>query len=121
MQKSTFWILVVGLIIIILINPLGRIFTFNGHNSWGGWMMGPGHFMGGPMFLFPLIILIVVLVVIYRIFFDSGSHTPDQDPRPNIMVSGAHESALDILKKRGMPRGELSQAEFEQMKKDLQD
>ena len=120
MQKSTFWILVVGLAAIILIGPVGHLFSFCEQGVWGGWFAGPRHFMGGPMFLFPIVMLIVVLIVIYRIFFGSDLNATGQNFRTNSRVQGAPESALDILKKR-YGRGELSQTEYEQMKKDLQD
>jgi putative membrane protein len=78
--------------------------------------MGPGpHWWGdawwhGGMWIYPLIMLTILLVVIYFIFGRGGWKPPGYGERT--------ETALDILKKR-YGRGELSKEEFEQVKKDL--
>jgi putative membrane protein len=79
----------------------------------------PGYFWGGGMFIFPLIMLVVVLVIIYMIS-DRGDFRPQwQDSGQYPKSDGASETALDILKKRNA-KGEISKDEFEQMKKDLE-
>jgi putative membrane protein len=62
------------------------------------------------MWIYPLIILTILLVVIYLIFGRGGWKPPGYDERT--------ETALDILKKP-YARGEISKEEFEQIKKDL--
>jgi putative membrane protein len=78
--------------------------------------MGPGHYgwgdmwWGGGMWLYPLILLTILLVGLYLIFGRSGWRPPRSSDRS--------ETALDILNKR-YARGNLSKAEYEQIKKDL--
>jgi len=117
MKKSTFWTLLTVLIILIVISPLAFRFMGGFSAAQGSWMMGPGHFMGGSMFMFPAIMLIVILVAIYAIFGRQGLQPPGQN---SSQVHRPSESALDILKER-YARGELSREEFEQMKQTLQD
>ena len=116
MNKSILRILLAGLVILIIISVAGPVFM-PGHYSHGlssFWerFAGPGHFLEGGMFIFPLIMLVVVLIIVYMIFGRGDFHPPWQD-------SGRDsETALDILKKR-YARSEISKEEFEQMKKDL--
>ncbi len=117
MNKSILWILLAGLIILVFISFMGPAFM-PGHSSHGPmsfWdrFTGPGHFWGGGMFIFPLIMLAVVLIVVYMIFGRVGFRPPWQDS------TQASETPLDILKKR-YARGEISKEEFEQMKNDLE-
>ena len=78
--------------------------------------MGPGHYWWGDawwhggMWLIPLIMLTMMLAVVYFVFGRGGWRPPRGSERS--------ETALDILKKR-YARGEISKAEFEQVKKDL--
>jgi putative membrane protein len=62
------------------------------------------------MWIYPLIMLTLMLVVVYLIFGRGGW-------RP-LWYGERSETALDILKKR-YARGEISKEEFEQTKKDL--
>lgn len=62
------------------------------------------------MWIYPLIMLTIILVVVYFIFGRGGWRPPWSSERS--------ETALDILKKR-YARGEFSKEEFEQVKKDL--
>jgi len=77
--------------------------------GYSDWMWGGAGFMHGPVGLFVMVLfwaLIIGLVVkLYQFFFSSKS-------RQN------GSSALDILKKR-YASGEISKAEFDQMKKDI--
>lgn len=123
MNKKILWILLTVLAILIIISFTGPVFM-PGHYSHGPisfWerFMGPGHFWGGGMFIFPLIMLVVVLVIIYMIFGRGDFRPPWQDSGQNQKSGGGSETALDILKKR-YARGEISKEEFEQMKKDLE-
>jgi len=69
-----------------------------GHYGWGdGWGMFP--------FVMPFFTILLVVVVLYLLFGRRGD-------------GQGQESALDILKKR-YARGEISQEEFERIKKDL--
>jgi putative membrane protein len=60
-----------------------------------------------PMFI-PLFWLAVIAIVLYLIFGRRRPIGPGLEP----------ETALDILKKR-YAKGEISKAEFEQMKRDI--
>ena len=71
------------------------------------------------MFIFPLIMFVVVLVIIYMIFGRSDYRPLWQDSGKYPKSGEASETALDILKKRYV-KGEISKDEFEQMKKDLE-
>ena len=78
--------------------------------------MGPGHhwwgdaWWHGGMWIYPLIMLTIMLLVIYLVFGRGGWRPPWSGERS--------ETALDILKKR-YARGEISKEEFEQIKQDL--
>jgi putative membrane protein len=79
------------------------------HMMWGSWGIG--------MMLMMLVFwgaLIVGIIVLSRWFITSGQGGGALDTVPH------RESALDILQKR-YARGELSKAEFEAMRQDLQE
>jgi putative membrane protein len=85
--------------------------------------MPPDYVWWSPMWFFPMVIPILMLVAmvlcLYFIFGRGGfrplwSHT-DRFSGPGGPDS---ESALDILKKR-YARGEISKTEFEQMRRDI--
>jgi putative membrane protein len=70
------------------------------------------HFWVFPMFM-PLLWIVVIAFILYLIFGRGKSQRPwppGPGPEP--------ETALDILKKR-YAKGEISKAEFEQMKRDI--
>jgi len=80
--------------------------------------MGPEYFWSGGMWIFPLIMLVVMLVVVFLIF-GRGGVGPGCSPWHRPPRGGdAQERPLDILKRR-YARGELSREEFETMKRDL--
>lgn len=123
MNKSILWILLAVLTILIIISVAGPVFM-PGHSSHGPFpfwerFTGMGHFWGGGMFIFPILMLVVVLIIVYMIFGRGDFRPPWQDSGQYPKIGGASEPALDILKKR-YAKGEISKDEFEQMKKDLQ-
>jgi putative membrane protein len=64
----------------------------------------------GGMWLYPLVLLTILLVGFYLIFGRSDGRSPRS--------RDGSETALDIFNKR-YARGDLSKAEYEQIKKDL--
>ena len=81
--------------------------------------MGPEYFWGGGMWIFPLIMLTVMLVVVFLIFGRRGFRPPGMDHRGYGRGERQEsESALDILKKR-YAKGEITKEEYEEIKKDL--
>ena len=123
MKKKFLWILLTVLAILIIIGVAGPVFMpghySQGHMSFGERFMGMGHFWGGGMFIFPVLILVVVLIIVYMIFGRGDFRPPWQDSGQNPNTGRESETALDILKKR-YARGEITKEEFEEMKKDLQ-
>ena len=77
--------------------------------GYSDWMWGGGDFMHGPLGIIAMVLfwaLIIGLVVkLFQFFFSSGA-------------SPKESSVLDILKKR-YASGEISKAEFDQMKRDI--
>lgn len=81
--------------------------------------MGPEYFWMGGMWIFPIIMIIVMMVVVYLIFGRGGFRPPWQDSGQYPNAGRDSDTALDILKKR-YAKGEISREEYEQMKKDLE-
>lgn len=83
--------------------------------------MHPDYVWWGPMWFFPMIIPILMLVAmvfcLYFMFGRGGARPPwhNTDRSPS---QSEGESALDILKKR-YARGEISKEEFEQIRRDI--
>ncbi len=81
-------------------------------------MWGPGYFWWGGMWIFPIIMLIVMVVVVFLIFGHSNFRPPWHGYDRFFGDQGGSETALEILKKR-YAKGEITKEEFEQMKKDI--
>ena len=81
--------------------------------------MGPGHFGGGVMWIFPVIFCIIMMIVCFH-FFGRGGFRPPWMHGPDRGQSDStdSETPLDILKKR-YAKGEITKDEFEQMKRDM--
>ena len=80
--------------------------------------MGPEYFWMSGMWIFPIIMLVVMLVVVYLIFGRSNFRPPWLDQGQHHRNTEHIESAIDILKKR-YANGEISKEEFDQIKNDL--
>ncbi len=91
-------------------------------------MMGPWSFFGGWMWIFPLIMLCILVVVAIILVRRYGglqnalnailSKMPMHSNRGEALNVQQSETALDILKKR-YAKGEITQEQFEEMKKNL--
>jgi len=79
--------------------------------------MGPEYFWWGGMWIFPTIMLIVMLLVIYLIF-GRGVKQPWCDSNRHYSERKESDTALEILKNR-YAKGEITKNEFEQIKKDI--
>ena len=82
--------------------------------------MGPGYFWWGGMWIFPIIMITVMIIVLYVFFRRGGSRPPWQDHESYLGRTNNPETALDILKKR-YAKGEIASEEFEKIKKDIID
>jgi len=114
MKKSILWIIigVVGLFI-ALPSILQYFYPGGSLNYRGGCSMWSGHLWMGGMWLFPLIMLFVILMLVSSIFgrrnvTPSGNHSIQEKP----------ETAQNILKKR-YAKGEITKEEFETIKQEL--
>ena len=91
-------------------------------------MMGPWRFFGEGMWIFPLIMLCLMVVVAIVLVRRYGgiqqalnaifSKMPMQSNHGEGSIEQQHETALDILKKR-YAKGEVTQEQFDEMKKNL--
>lgn len=82
-----------------------------GHGNGDDWHMGGWPMMGGmwcPLVWLVLVVAVVVLIVLAVKYF-----------MPKRPAGKAERSGLEILKER-YAKGEISKAEFEEMKKDLE-
>jgi putative membrane protein len=77
----------------------------------GGYMGGYGHMMNSwtGAFIMGIALLILIGVLVYLLFRSSGKGT---------FGSVSHETPMEILKKR-YAKGEVTKAQFDEMKKDL--
>lgn len=84
--------------------------------------MHPDYVWWGPMWFFPMVIPIIMLVAmvfcLYFIFGRGGFRPPWYNSDRPYSHGGEGESALEILKKR-YARGEITKEEFEQMRRDI--
>jgi len=70
------------------------------------------------MWIFPIIMLIV-MVIIVKLIFDRGWHRPPwSDSDRFLNHRGGPDTALEILKNR-YAKGEITKEEYEQTKKDI--
>ena len=82
--------------------------------------MGPGYCWWGGMWIFPIIMITVMIIVLYVFFRCGGFRPPWQDHESYSGRKNNPETALDILKKR-YAKGEIAREEFEKIKKDIID
>ncbi len=80
--------------------------------------MGPEYFWMGGMWIFPIIMIVVMLIVVYLIFGRGNIRPPWCGPSQYYDNVKSSEPALEILKKR-YAKGEITKEEFEQMKNDI--
>ncbi len=81
--------------------------------------MWQGEFWTSGMWIFPMIMMIIMLIVISRIFGSRGFRSPwGHEAGKYDGEQTNSDSPLDLAKKR-YARGEISREEFERMKKDL--
>lgn len=76
------------------------------------------HFWMGGMWIFPLIMIIVMLFMVFIIFGRGNCRSCWNKPNENYFQNNLKETPFDILKKR-YASGEISKEEFDKIKKDL--
>ena len=72
----------------------------------------------GGMWVFPMIMLVVMIIFLFAFFGRGGCRPPCWRSGEHHRKDGETDSALEILKKR-YAKGEIKKEEFEQMKKDI--
>jgi putative membrane protein len=72
----------------------------------------------GGMWIFPMLMFIVMIIILFVIFRRGVCRPPWWGPEGHYREGGEADSALEILKKR-YAKGEITKEEFEQMKKDI--
>jgi putative membrane protein len=81
--------------------------------------MGPDNFWDSGMWIFPMIMMVIMLVVVLGLFGRRALRRPwSQGNKWHHSESHDSETPMDILKKR-YAKGEITKEEFEQMKKDI--
>jgi len=84
--------------------------------------MHPDYFWWGPMWFFPMVMPVIMIVVLflclYFFFGRGGFRPPWHNTGKPYSHAGEAESALKILKER-YAKGEITKDEFEQMRKDV--
>jgi putative membrane protein len=80
--------------------------------------MGHQYLWWGGTWIFPVIMLVVMLVVVYLAFGRGGFRPPCLGPEKYDGEGRDQETAVDILKKR-YAKGEITKEELEQMKNNI--
>ncbi len=80
--------------------------------------MGPEYFWWGGMWIFPLIMIVVMLLVVYLIFGRGVFRPPGWHFDERTRHREDSETPLEILKRR-YAKGEVSKEEFERIKNDI--
>ena len=80
--------------------------------------MGPGHFMGNGFWIIPIVMMILCFFMFRAGFGRRGGCFPFGNDERDKQSGGEVESPLEILKRR-YARGEITKAEFEDMKQNL--
>lgn len=80
--------------------------------------MGPEFFWYGGMWIFPVIVIIVMLFVVYSIFGRGVQWGPWSESTRYSRRNNGADSALDTLKTR-YAKGEITKAEYDSIRKDL--
>ena len=70
------------------------------------------------MWIFPIVMILFLLVVVYLLFGRTGLRPPGPYPDRDFIERTHLESPIDILKRRYV-QGEITKEEFDQMRKDL--
>jgi len=80
--------------------------------------MWTDHFWMGGMWIFPLIMIIIMLVIVFMIFGRGNFSAPWYRYDRNYDLGKHKETPLEILKKR-YANGEISKEEYDKIKKDI--
>ncbi len=82
-------------------------------------MMGPDSFSGGGMwFIFPIIMIPIMMGFMLMMFVRRGHGPPWRDSGSHHRESSESETALEILGRRYVA-GEITREEFDQVREDL--